>query len=370
VIVRKVSFVVRPTSALAALLAFAHATRTHRSGLGDRLDREVRGALEGVARTLDPVLGALRWLSRRGFARHTGPVDATGLAAEGTVTFDLRASVTATQALGPRVDGRAATDLYALRALVRSLRQTDQLACDKVLLGRQSETTRALLRAIEGACRETALGDESLVPKAFARAVPAPSTPGPAASPMAEPKAKAKARPTRGASPKAAAPGAGAAFFGGLPDDATSPPTAPPVPLSARGLTVDAEFFLESARLKLWPCSTKALTRARRAVLVALHPDRAGEGSEGRFRSALKGFEELAVVLAAMSAPAAAAPPATRPATPVEAPVAVAASVPTVRAPFSAVGQWPLPPPAVDAAPVATAPAPRRRQSFIRSSKA
>lgn len=357
--VRKVSFVVRPTPALAALLSFAHASRAHRSGLGERVEREVRAALESAARTLDPVLGVLRWLGRRGLARAAGPADATGLAVETAVTFDLRATVAAAQALGPRVDGRPAADLFALRALVRALRKAELLAFDGVLLGRQTDTPRALLRVVEAACRETALADEAMVPKAFARPAPA----SPTASPPA-PKSEPKPRVTP---PRSAAASAGPSFFGGLPDDATSPPTAPPVTLSARGLTVDAEFFLESARLKTWPCPAKVLTRARRAVLVALHPDRAGEGSEGRFRSALKGFEELAQALAAM--------PAQEPAPP----VAVAAKPSPAVAPakpVSAMGQWPPPPPvdapAVDAPPVAAAPAPpaRRRQSFIRSSKA
>jgi hypothetical protein len=298
------------------------------------------------------------------------------------VTFDLRATVAAAQAQGPRIDGRPAADLFALRALVRALRKAELLAFDGVLLGRQTDTPRALLRAVEAACRETALADETMVPKAFARPAPVTSTPTEAATPKVEPKANDRPRPPRATPPKASASSAGPSFFGGLPDDATSPPTAPPVTLSARGLTIDAEFFLETARLKSWPCPVKVLTRARRVVLVALHPDRAGEGSEGRFRSALKGFEELAQVLAAMPATAREPAPAQKPAEPVVAPppAAVAAKpaadvakpVPVAVAPkpVSAMGQWPPPPP-VDAAP-APAPAPqaRRRQSFIRSSKA
>ncbi|MDB4932337.1 MAG: hypothetical protein JWM10_4821, partial [Myxococcaceae bacterium] len=191
--VRKVSFVVRPTPALAALLSFAHATRSHRSGLGERLEREVRAALDAAARTLDPVLGLLRWLSRRGLARAAGPADASGITAETTVSFDLRSAVAAAQAQGPRVDGRAAADLFALRALVRALRKAELLGFDNVMLGRQADTARALLRAVEGACRETALGDESVVPKAFARAAPTTATPAAAAPPKVEPRAEPKA---------------------------------------------------------------------------------------------------------------------------------------------------------------------------------
>lgn len=355
--VRKVSFTVRPTPALGALLSFAQATRAHRSGLGDRLDREVRLSLESAARTLDPALGPMRWLSRRGLARSSGYLDATGLAVESAVTFDLRAAVATALAQGPRVDGRAYTDLYSLRALVRALRTSELLTFDGVLLGRQADTPRALLRAVEAACRETALGDETLVPKGFARVTPgAPPppnpVPAPASAPMPSPAAPPRAeRVARAPSPKAR-PTSTSSSFGGLPDDATSPPVAPTVELSARGLSPDAEFFLERGGVKLWPCSAKVLTRTRRAVLIALHPDRAGEGSEARFRSALKGFEDLARVLSTAPAPVLKPTPPTAPTAPVAA--------------VSGIGQWP-PPPSTAPAPVEGAP---RRQSFKRSSKA
>lgn len=367
--VRKVTFVVRPAPTLGALLSFAQATRTHRSGLGDRLEREVRLALESAARALDPVLGPLGWLSRRGHARSSGYLDATGLSAETTVTFDLRSAVAAAQQQAPRLDGRACTDLYALRSLVRSLRKTELLSFDAVALGRQADTPRSLLRAVEGACRETLLGDETVVPRAFAR--PTPGTAG-AAEVARPPTARAAPAPqVKTAAPGKKAPAAesggfSGGSFGGLPDDATSPPAAPETPLSARGLTLDAEFFLESARLKAWPCSAKALTRARRAVLIALHPDRAGEGTEARFRSALKGFEDLARVLSAAPPPAReAAREAKRP----PAPPAPPSTVTPARAP--AVGQWPPPPPPAGApVEVPAAPNAPRRQSFRRSSKA
>ncbi|MDO9018559.1 MAG: hypothetical protein Q8S73_31565 [Deltaproteobacteria bacterium] len=358
--VRKVSFTVRPTPALGALLSFAQATRAHRSGLGERLDREVRLSLEAAARTLDPALGPMRWLSRRGLARASGYLDATGLAAESTVTVDLRSAVAAALAQGPRVDGRAYTDLYSLRALVRALRTSDLLSFDGVQLGRQTDTPRALLRAVEAACRETALCDEALVPKAFARATPGASpAPGPAPAPAPAPAASPRAeRVARAPSPKARPTSTStSSSFGGLPDDATSPPVAPAVELSARGLTLDAEFFLECGRVKVWPCSAKVLTRTRRAVLIALHPDRAGEGSEARFRSALKGFEDLARVLSTTPAT-----PVVKPAPPAPPATAVAPVVPA-----SGIGQWPPPPSAAPTLVVGPGP---RRQSFKRSSKA
>ncbi len=366
--VRKVTFIVRPAPTLGALLTFAQATRTHRSGLGERLEREVRLALETAARTLDPLLVPLRWLARRGHSRTSGYVDATGLSTETTVTFDLRAAVTAALEQGPRIDGRDYTDLYSLRSLIRTLRKAELLSFDGVLLGRQSDTPRALLRVVEAACRETALCDELMVPKVFIGIMPvtpdrpkAPKVPKPAlknargtvgASPeptSAEP--KKSEGPTAHTAPSGASMGGS---FGGLPDDATSPPTTPETPLSSRGLSLDAEFFLESARLKVWPCSPTVLSRARRTVLIALHPDRAGEGTEVLFRSALKGFEDLSEALSAL-------PPPSRDSKSVQAAVSS-----DVRSP--AIGQWPPPP--IAAAPTETPAGAAQRQSFKSSSKA
>lgn len=357
--VRKVTFVVRAAPTLGALLSFAQATRKHRSGLGDRLERDVRVALESAARTLEPTLGPLGWLARRGLARPSGYLDATGLTAETTVTFDLRAAVSAALDQGSRLDGRAYTDLYSLRALVRSLRKSGLVALESVLLGRQADTARSLLRAVETACRETALLDEELVPKAFRRMTPAAPEPSEAPKPpssRAEPAFGPKPETTTTSDPSTEGKTSAGGSFGGLPDDATSPPETPEAPLSDRGLTLDAEFFLEHARLKVWPCSDKVLTRARRTVLIQLHPDRAGEGSEACFRSALKGFDDLSRALAAM-------PPTAREARPTAEP-------PTVtRSSGSAVGQWPPPPP-MAAEPIEP-PTPKiRRQSFSRSSKA
>lgn len=328
--VRKVSFVVRPNPALGALLSFAKASRARPSGLGERLEREVRLSLDGAAHALEVPLAMMRWLGRRGAARSAGHADPTGLAGEVAVAFDLRAAVVAALGQHPRVDGRAATDLYALRALVRTLRKTELLSLDDVALGRQPDGVRALLRVIEAACRETALADEGLVPKLFARVTPGAAAPAP--TPEAPP-SRAKVKGVR--SEARAEPRKASASFGGLPDDATSAPVAPPVVLSARGLTADGEFFLDAARVKAWPCSAKVLTAARRTVLVRLHPDRAGEGSEAAFRSALKGYDELAAALAAT-------PRVPRAPEPVR-PTPPAAPKPA-RVASSPIGQWPPPP--------------------------
>ena len=359
--VRKVTFVVRAAPGLGALLSFSQATRKRRSGLGERLEREVTQSLSAAARTLDPILELVRWLCRRGLARFSGYVDVNGLAVETKVSLDLRLAVAAALGQGSRVDARAYADLYALRSLVRSLRETELLTLDNILLGRHVDTPRALLRTVDEACRETALGDESLVPKAFQRVAPAPPEPVDTDAPrddnasvvrsqaptVAPPKRSKATRPTSTDS----TPTTGS--FGDLPDDATSPPAAPPETLSTRGLTIEAEAALELARLTAWPCSPRTLARARRALLIRLHPDRAGEGSEVQFRRALKGFEDLARVLA------------DSPSQPSIDPVVRPTLVTTAAAGF---GQWP--PPAEASPPAEDSDGRPFRQSFRRSSKA
>ncbi len=339
--VRKVSFVVRPSPALGALLSFARASRGRSVGLGERLEREVRLALDGAARALEAPIALLRWLARGGSAKTTGYVDASGLSTEVAVTFDMRSAVVAALAQHPRVDGRACADLYALRSLLRALRKSELLSLDDVALGRQADNARALLRAVETACRETALADVAAVPRAFARPVAPTSTPLVDDAPPRETKARPKKAPEAAKS---------ASFFGGLPDDATSAPPVVEVPRSERGLTLDGEFFLTVAGVAVWPCAPKALSRARKAVLMKLHPDRAGDGAEADFGRALRGYEELVTVLAALPPPA----PKPRPVAPTVAVAAATASSP--------IGQWPPPPNATgEVVP---------RQSFKRSSKA
>lgn len=339
--VRKVSFVVRPNPALGALLAFARASRGRSVGLGERLEREVRLALDGAARTLEAPVALLRWLARGGSAKATGYVDASGLSTEVTVTFDLRSAVVASLAQHPRVDGRACADLYALRSLLRALRRCELLSLDDVALGRQADSARSLLRVVEAACRETALADDACVPRAFARPVAPTATPLVDEAPKTEPKPRVKKAPEAAKS---------ASFFGGLPDDATSAPPVVEVPRSERGLTLDGEFFLGVAAVTAWPCTPKVLARARKAVLMKLHPDRAGDGAEADFGRALRGYEDLVTVLAALPPP----PPKVRPVAPTVTVAPATASSP--------IGQWPPPPSAVTEVVA--------RQSFRRSSKA
>ncbi len=92
-------------------------------------------------------------------------------------------------------------------------------------------------------------------------------------------KARKKAKPTTS--------------FGGLPDDAEPEDRSrEKEQLGARGLVLDAEFFLDEAVLP-WPCEARALDSARKSLLVRFHPDRAGDAGVEKFQRAMRGYHVL-----------------------------------------------------------------------------
>lgn len=102
------------------------------------------------------------------------------------------------------------------------------------------------------------------------------------------------------------------AGFGGLPEDAESRPRGQePVEMGPRGITLDAEFFLEQGKVAQWPCSRDELESARRRALMALHPDRVGEQGTRLFQRAVRGFNELVRWVETHSEPAVATQPPT-----------------------------------------------------------
>ncbi len=107
---------------------------------------------------------------------------------------------------------------------------------------------------------------------------------------------KAEAKRAKAPPPPRSASGAG---FGGLPDDAVSEDRRAGEQYSARGLTLDAEFFLTEAAIATWPCDARTLEQGRRALVSRLHPDRAGEDSTAAFHRAIKGHAELLKKLSA-----------------------------------------------------------------------
>ncbi|MDP3276592.1 MAG: hypothetical protein Q8Q09_15450 [Deltaproteobacteria bacterium] len=109
-----------------------------------------------------------------------------------------------------------------------------------------------------------------------------------AAQKSAQPATHATAKPKKSAK-KAPPPSS----FGGLPDDAVPEDRNAVRPeRGARGLLLDAEFFLDEAELP-WPCDLQALERARKTLALRFHPDRAGPDAEPAFRRTMQGFHAL-----------------------------------------------------------------------------
>jgi hypothetical protein len=141
-------------------------------------------------------------------------------------------------------------------------------------------------------------------PAPAAKAAPASKAapvarPTPAAKVKPAPKARVDEKPRATAPPRRPSVG-----FGGLPDDALPEDRRTGDVYGARGLTLDAEFFLTEAAIVEWPCDVKALERGRRLVVSKLHPDRAGDEATTSFHRAIKGHAELIKKLAPTSSAA------------------------------------------------------------------
>jgi hypothetical protein len=390
---RRLSFSIEPTPTLdaMALLVSAAPPVAGRVALVDpRLVRAVTRALDPHAALLARFVTLSAWLARHDHARITPAASGRRAVtppwrARVDVTLNLRALARGLAAEGGRVDGPHHTALFAARALLQASAAGPLWIVTSLRAGSQEVTTTEALRALEALARDSALRDGAMPrrfdpnrpPRVARVATPeeAPPTPAPPIAPVAKPptartKPATKAPPTPVEAPPtpaapsarvrarrrtAEAPPSAQGGFGGLPDDATSelPPTPRPEPRSARGLGLDAEFFLEVAELHAWPCAQPVLHAARRRVIARLHPDHAGDHAGREFHRALKGFAEL-LPLCAHDAPAP---------TPVPVPTPVAAP-PPARPRYQ---EWPPPaahvapaPAPTSTAPVAEARAPRR----------
>lgn len=358
---RRLSFSIEPTPTLdaMALLVSAAPPVAGRVALVDpRLVRSVTRALDPHAALLARFVTLSAWLARHDHARIT-PAAAgrrtvsPAWRARVDVALNLRALARGLAAEGGRVDGPHHTALFAARALLQASAAGPLWVVTSLRAGSQEVTTTEALRALEALARDSALRDGAMPrrfdptrPPRVARVAtpeaptPAPPTPAPPAAPVvpaAKPpagrtKPAAKAPPPAVEAPStpdapsarvrarkrtAEAPPSAQGGFGGLPDDATSelPPVPRPEPRSARGLGLDAEFFLEVAELHAWPCAQPVLHAARRRVIARLHPDHAGDHAGREFHRALKGFAEL-LPLCAHDAPAPVPPPVAAPAPP------------------------------------------------------
>jgi len=344
--IRRIQLSLRPSDALAALTSL-HAPpgdvvaptggSSAAAVFGQRLGQEVARAFEAHTRSLDVLGQCLDWLERRGLCEMTRPRARAGVreptwrsAAE--VKVDVRALVRDLVAEREEADSKARASAWATRAVLRHLAGTSLHACEVrvgservpaaealaaydtelalVGFGPHAAPPARLAHLAKGARRKDEAADVSATPAVKAERVakvkpvevPPPKVEAPKRDPKVAPAPKVKAKRPRA---KDSAFGGG---FGGLPEDAAPEDRRTGDVFSARGLTLDAEFFLTEAAIAVWPCDGPSLERGRRAVVTRLHPDRAGEASAQAFHRAIKGHAELVKKLPQAPAATSAAP--------------------------------------------------------------
>ena len=361
--IRRLQISLRPSEALSALVSLhgpvddetvAPGTSAATHAFGARMGQEVARAFEAHARSLEVLGGCLDWLERRGVARveRSRARGAPKLCAWQRPTelrVEVRPLTRDVFAETGDPDSPARATAWALRMVLRHLASSGLHACD-VRSGSERVPAAEALASYDTALSAVGYGANAPAPARLAHlaprgrrrddaveepvATPAPApkpaervTPKVATKPVEKPAEKVtaktaerpaeKAKPAEKVSAKSSPRPSAATGFGGLPDDAVPEDRRSGEVYSARGLTLDAEFFLVEATIAAWPCDVKALERGRRLVVSKLHPDRAGEASTAAFHRAIKGHAELLKKLSAMPAP---------PAPVVEAPPAAAAT--------------------------------------------
>lgn len=410
---RKFNMVLRPAAALVLLVRLADASATPwPSGLGPRLRRELQSERARLHDELSLYQRCVVWMERRRLAQidRARRPDATG--AVWGASIQIRADLDALAEKASReenAEGRARVSLHALRRVLKFISQRGLIDVASLRVGKSRASVTDALSALDGACAEqgVALGRalpgvlDAEVARVAATPVapvkPAPTTtraaerptrPAPAStSNEPSPKVESPRRPpTAPPSPKASCAG-----FGDLPDDAEPEDRAAKESLSARGLSADAEFFLQETGVADWPCDPLVLARARKNAVSRLHPDRAGDASAMAFHRVLKGHAELLRKLPPRQSAQATAPPVVPPAVPasVAPPVAVASPASVVArprrrpteahtpmavppTPKSSVCEWPPPSPPVQPLPTTATPAaaPRRAPHTRREARA
>ncbi len=349
--IRRLQITLRPSEALSALVSLhgfvddetvAPGTSAATHAFGARMGQEVARAFEAHARSLDVLGGCLDWLERRGLARveRSRARGAPKLCAWQRPTelrVEVRPLTRDVFAEAGEPDSPARATAWALRMVLRHLASSGLHACD-VRSGSERVPAAEALASYDAALSAVGYGANAPAPVRLAHLAPRGkrrddvveepvATPAPAPKPAEKVAAKVAPKPAEKVSAKVApkpaekvnakpvekpaervnakaTPRSSAATgFGGLPDDAVPEDRRSGEVYSARGLTLDAEFFLVEATIAAWPCDVKALERGRRLVVSKLHPDRAGEASTSAFHRAIKGHAELLKKLSAMPAP-------------------------------------------------------------------
>lgn len=390
--IRRIQISLRPSEALAALVTLhgpvvdgpatpGVSAATH--AFGARMGQEVVRALDVHARSLEVLGACLDWLERRGVARLSrarvrGAARPLAWQCATELRVDVRPLVkqVADEVIDP--DSPARATAWALRTVLRHLAGGGLHACE-VRAGSERVPAAEALASYDAALASVGYGASAAPPVRLAHLasrskrrdepVEAPAGAPPAVKPEVKaavtekPRAKVETasaerpRAKAEASEKArSAPRSNVGGFGSLPDDAVPEDRRAGEVYSARGLTLDAEFFLVEATIAVWPCDLKSLERGRRLVVSKLHPDRAGEASTGSFHRAIKGHAELMKKLSAVPQVKAPEPVDEAPKTP-EKPVVVEAPKVVEVTPQSAPERGASKPKRARAKPVEAAPA-------------
>lgn len=308
---RTISFRVKPSPALSALFtldASPTVGETFRAALDDELER-VREPLSLLAECVWWLADQKLFRRTRDGSRDTGawkpgkPVRTTGLF-DGELAVDV-AELSAEVESG---DDSARVTSVAVRNVAEALREGALVVADDARAGRVrspisglAKEIRAHLERAERAAQRVAerLAKEQERERAREEQAREEREREKQARLREREERRAReererlAREQRASAPKAAKRKSKPTSFGGLPDDAEPEDrTQEKEQLSPRGLPLDAEFFLDEAKLP-WPCEARAIDSARKVLLARFHPDRAGEGATVQFQRAMRGYQAL-----------------------------------------------------------------------------
>jgi hypothetical protein len=301
---RTISFRVKPSPALSALFTLDTSPTmgaTFRAALDDELSR--------VREPLSLLAECVWWLADRKHFRRTrdGAKDSgawkPGKPVRTTSLFDgeLAVDVAELSAEVESGDEAARVTSVAVRSVADALRDGALVIADDARAGRIRTTVaglakeirahleraeRAAHRAAERSAKEEERERQARERERIERARERDEK-------RAREEEARRAREARSTKAHAGKRKAKPSSFGGLPDDAEPEDrTKEREQLSPRGLPLDAEFFLDEARLP-WPCEARALDSARKVLLARFHPDRAGEGATAQFQRAMRGYQAL-----------------------------------------------------------------------------
>lgn len=290
---RKIVVVFKPAEMLRALTVLSIETPCERLG-GRGLSKIATRRLALASVSVANWVKYTRWLCRMGLATRSdlGRYSSKrAWLATVTVQFDPKRlfRVNNTVDTAAQKNSQAFATAWALRELLRESLLGECFVGEITLPKARAISINSLVRQISSILKSVGLEHE--IPRRFT----------PIDSPATEkPRTQFRASAPPGFPPRSRQ-GSESSGFGSLPDDAVSEHHEEVIERGARGLPLDAEFFLDKSEITHWPCDINTLHNARRVLAHKLHPDRAGDRSARDFHRVMKGFEELCMHLETIS---------------------------------------------------------------------